>query len=125
MENSDSLWQPLKKGKGIRRRRCGRNSDSGYKGSGQPACGGLTSHNPGESPTGFSRKITFFLLNQRFDYPVDPPPQYPLTDFASKVEECDLPIVKTHPPVPLLKKPSRSNSPGPHQTPLLLLSTDS
>ena len=49
-------------------------------------------------------KTTFLLLNPRFDYPTDPPLQHPRIDLTRKAEECDPPIVGTHPPVPLLKK---------------------
>ncbi len=55
----------------------------------------------------FSRartKTALFLLNQKLYHRLDAPLQYPGIDFSGEAEECDPPIVGTHPPVPLLKK---------------------
>ncbi len=49
-------------------------------------------------------KTALFLLNPRFYHRPDSPLLYPGIDFSGKAEECDPPIVGTHPPVPLLKK---------------------
>ena len=44
-----------------------------------------------------------FILNLRFNYRPNSPLQYPGVDFPREAEECDPPIVGTHPPVPLFK----------------------
>ena len=44
-------------------------------------------------------KTALFLLNPRFDYRLNSPLQYPGIDFPREAEECDPPIVGTHPPV--------------------------
>ncbi|TWW73494.1 hypothetical protein D4764_15G0008880 [Takifugu flavidus] len=45
-------------------------------------------------------KTTLLLLNPKFDYPADPPLQYPRIDLTREAEECDPLIVGTHPPPP-------------------------
>ncbi|MEQ2175725.1 hypothetical protein GOODEAATRI_020775 [Goodea atripinnis] len=41
---------------------------------------------------------------ERFDYRPDSPLQYPGTGLTREAEECDPPVVGTHPPVTLLMK---------------------
>ncbi|MEQ2297648.1 hypothetical protein AMECASPLE_036706 [Ameca splendens] len=50
------------------------------------------------------RKTTLLLLKPRFDHRPDSPLQYPGIGLTRKAEECDPPIVRTHPPVTLLIK---------------------
>ena len=52
-------------------------------------------------------KTSLVLLNPRFDYPADPSLQNPWVDLPREAEECDPPMVGTHPPVSLLKKRDR------------------
>ncbi|MEQ2317134.1 hypothetical protein AMECASPLE_039664, partial [Ameca splendens] len=49
-------------------------------------------------------KTTLLLLKQMFDYQLDSPLQHPGVCLTREGEECDPPIVGTHPPVPLLVK---------------------
>ncbi len=49
-------------------------------------------------------KTALFLLNPRFYHRLDSPLQYPGIDFSGEAEECDPPIVVTHPLVPFLKR---------------------
>ena len=48
-------------------------------------------------------KTALFLLDPRFDYRPNSPLQYPGIDFPGEAEDCDPPIVGTHPPVPLFE----------------------
>ncbi len=49
-------------------------------------------------------KTTLFLLNPRFYYRPYSPFQCPGIDLPGEAEKCDLPVVGTHPPVPLLEE---------------------
>lgn len=49
-------------------------------------------------------------MNQKFDYQPCPPLKHPGIDFTRGTEECDLAIIRSHPPLPLFEK--RNHHPG-------------
>ncbi|KAL7870853.1 hypothetical protein SRHO_G00083500 [Serrasalmus rhombeus] len=68
-----------------------------------------TLQNPGEGEELVQCSTTraepaLLLLNPGFDYKPDSLLQYPCIDLTREAEECDSPVVGTHPPVPLFKK---------------------